>query len=101
MFRLTFDSHDEIESRIKFRTYSWRRLTGSSGMRLRLNKTEKITIYLLNGNCKFEELTNLLKTASKKIEEKMKISMLPKYINKLNFIKCVMSAVERGTMGLW
>ena len=101
MFRLTIDRFEEKVDRVTFYTYAWRRLTGSTGMRLRLNKNEKISIYLLNGNCKFDQLTKLLDQASKKIEQKLEISMLPKYVAKLNFIKCVQQALERGIKGLW
>ena len=100
MFRITIDEHKIIEDRITFRQYSWRRLTGSVGMRLRLNKTERIFLYLLTADCEFKELTNMLDGAFKKIETKMEVSLMPKYIGRLNFILTIKNALTRGIMGL-
>ena len=87
MFRVSFKDHDVTVDRIKFTQYSWYKLTGTTGMRLRLNKTETMVLYIVNGNCDFNQLTNLFDIAFDIITKKMQKSMLPKLVSKLNFIK--------------
>ena len=97
MFRISFKTHEVIIDRVKFLQYSWYKLTGSTGMRTRLNKTERMLLYILNGNCKFNQLSNLIDQAYDQIVKRMKTSMLPKLVSRLNFLKCAKEAIDDVT----